>query len=606
MFLLSGVGLTLVSIIAFILILGIIIALHEFGHLIVAKKSGILCYEYSLGMGPIIYKRMIGETRFCIRAIPIGGFVSMANAQYFDNDIKKEESIAIKLDEDNKIIQVILDPKVEGDYRGKVLDIDLIGDKGEDRFISFESETSELSYYVLAEKCELLFEKGQTIDLAPYERTFDSKKKLPRLFTLFAGPLMNFILAIFIYFIVAFSQGVPNKGSNKIGGITGDFPISQIKLGSDGNIYDKDYKNDTLDFYSIKKGQRIVKAGKSKSDLNDVKSWSKFSSVLEDIYDEYGTSIYIVTDDILDEYNENNNLVYEINVVTILNSIGISNGNLDYEYLSLHEIPNTEEYGYMLGSHFSGWKNDIDKYDYMTKIQISGEVYDLVLGYEVSGKTYYGWSLLSYLMDTKVGDGEPKIYLEYYHLKDDKNTKDRTDDVYELVTLEESIKNKDNYKPYTDEVLRSQNIEKISHYVGVSSTTHVTIGCIPYAFEMFWSDFTMIFRTLKVLLFPSDVRQVDASNLSGVVGIFGMVKSNVNSGFIAVIALMAMLSVNIGIVNLLPIPALDGGRILFIIIEAITKKRVPKKVEGYINFIFFVLLMALMVYVTFNDVMRLF
>ena len=85
-----------------------------------------------------------------------------------------------------------------------------------------------------------------------------------------------------------------------------------------------------------------------------------------------------------------------------------------------------------------------------------------------------------------------------------------------------------------------------------------------------------------------------------------MVKSNVNSGFIAVIALMAMLSVNIGIVNLLPIPALDGGRILFIIIEAITKKRVPKKVEGYINFIFFVLLMALMVYVTFNDVMRLF
>ena len=65
-----------------------------------------------------------------------------------------------------------------------------------------------------------------------------------------------------------------------------------------------------------------------------------------------------------------------------------------------------------------------------------------------------------------------------------------------------------------------------------------------------------------------------------------------------------MLSVNLGIVNLLPIPALDGGKILFVIIEAITKKRVPKKVEAIINGIFMILLLGLMIFVTVNDIMR--
>ena len=73
---------------------------------------------------------------------------------------------------------------------------------------------------------------------------------------------------------------------------------------------------------------------------------------------------------------------------------------------------------------------------------------------------------------------------------------------------------------------------------------------------------------------------------------------------IPLLAFAAMLSVNLGIVNLLPIPALDGGKILFVIIEAITKKRVPKKVEAIINGIFMILLLGLMIFVTVNDIMR--
>ena len=156
---LSGIGLIFVSIVAFILILGVIISLHELGHLIVAKKSGILCYEYSIGMGPIIYKRMIGETRFCIRAIPIGGFVSMADALYFDDDIKKEETVGVILDEEEKVKKVVLDPNYECEIRGKVIDVDLVGSSGEERFITLDTGTNDALYFTLGKESELLFEK---------------------------------------------------------------------------------------------------------------------------------------------------------------------------------------------------------------------------------------------------------------------------------------------------------------------------------------------------------------------------------------------------------------------------------------------------------------
>jgi len=61
---LSGIPLVIISIIAFILIIGLIILVHEGGHFYFAKKAGILCHEFSIGMGPVIYQKKFGETRF--------------------------------------------------------------------------------------------------------------------------------------------------------------------------------------------------------------------------------------------------------------------------------------------------------------------------------------------------------------------------------------------------------------------------------------------------------------------------------------------------------------------------------------------------------------
>ncbi|UKI48997.1 MAG: site-2 protease family protein [Clostridium sp.] len=98
----------------------------------------------------------------------------------------------------------------------------------------------------------------------------------------------------------------------------------------------------------------------------------------------------------------------------------------------------------------------------------------------------------------------------------------------------------------------------------------------------------MIFKTLKILLFPSGIRQVGVSNLSGVVGIFSMVDSYIQYGILPLLALVALLSINIGVMNLLPIPALDGGRIVFLLYEAITRKKPNKKFENILNNIMFI------------------
>jgi len=80
---------TLLNILLFILLLGIIITIHEAGHLIAAKIFNVYCGEFSIGMGPKIFSHKFKETLFCLRAIPIGGYVAMAG----DNDNKLEADV---------------------------------------------------------------------------------------------------------------------------------------------------------------------------------------------------------------------------------------------------------------------------------------------------------------------------------------------------------------------------------------------------------------------------------------------------------------------------------------------------------------------------------
>ncbi len=103
--------------------------------------------------------------------------------------------------------------------------------------------------------------------------------------------------------------------------------------------------------------------------------------------------------------------------------------------------------------------------------------------------------------------------------------------------------------------------------------------------------------------------KVGMNEISGPVGVVGMMNETAQqggmSGFINLLFLGSFISVNIGIMNLLPIPALDGGRILFVILEAIRRKPIPPEKEGIVHFVGLILLLGLMVFATWNDIMRL-
>ena len=109
-----------------------------------------------------------------------------------------------------------------------------------------------------------------------------------------------------------------------------------------------------------------------------------------------------------------------------------------------------------------------------------------------------------------------------------------------------------------------------------------------------------MYKVLKQL-FTGDV---SAKELSGPVGIIYIVNKSVNQGFMYFLYLMAILSINLGIVNLLPFPALDGGRLVFIVIRKITGRMITDKMEGAVNLVGLALLMLLMVYVTWNDIVK--
>ncbi|MBO5409135.1 MAG: site-2 protease family protein [Clostridia bacterium] len=99
---------------------------------------------------------------------------------------------------------------------------------------------------------------------------------------------------------------------------------------------------------------------------------------------------------------------------------------------------------------------------------------------------------------------------------------------------------------------------------------------------------------------------VSVDQMSGPVGIVTEIGNAVQQGFLDVLFLALLISLNLGVVNLLPLPALDGGRIVFVLWEMITRKKLKPEHEGIVHFIGFILLIVFMLYITKNDIAKLF
>lgn len=538
------------NIIAFIFAIGIIILIHEAGHFYCAKKAGILCHEFSIGMGPVLWQKRKGETMISIRAIPIGGYVAMADSTVEQILINEGETIGINL-EDGSVKELILDQNLDADFRGVVKHIELLGVHGEGLEVTLEIDGEDKTYPILRDAF-LVSSPKDRMQITPYDRSFDSKKISQRFITISAGVIMNFVLSIVLYLIISFVTGVP-ANTNIVGSVGEAYPSSKFLSSGD-----------------------IIKEVNGK----EVTDWDSLGVIMEDVAKEGKTTITLkyIHDGVLKE--ENNCGVY-----LVLNSFGLSNMQIDENASSYDKGAQVGNLGlkYGTGKDKATPSDDetvLKNGDYITAIRIHGNSEWTVIN---------DWSDLI----SNLNAYTDVVSIDYkFYSQDKKKEIDSQTPIYS----------------YSDALLSGQDVIKLKAYIGISPEYHFDFwDCTKAGFKQFGESSLVIFSTLKELIAPSaNIREVGLSDLSGVVGIFNLVSQTLSSGFLAYLSLIALLSVNIGIMNFLPIPALDGGRAVFLIYEAITHKKPNKKFETLLNNIVFILLLILFVFVTYNDILRLF
>ncbi|CAG9619678.1 RIP metalloprotease RseP [Sutcliffiella rhizosphaerae] len=416
------------TVIAFIIIFGVLVFVHELGHLVFAKRAGILCREFAIGFGPKVFTFKKNETVYTIRLLPIGGFVRMAGEDPETIELKPGYHIGLLFNEAGEVNKVIVNNK-DKYPDAKMLEVEHADLEKALVIKGYElNEEETLKEYKVSEEAYFVMD-GQEIQNAPYNRQFGSKTLWQRTMAIFAGPMMNFILAFLIFAFLGIVQGYPVNDA-LIGELTSDGAAQAAGL---------------------QEGDKVLAI-----DETNVSSWEEVVGIIQQ--------------------SPNEELNFSIE----------RNG----EILTIPITPKSDTF--------------------------EGETRGIIGVYQPMEKSF--WNTI------------PKAANETYFI--------------------------------TGEIIKA---------LGKMITGQFSIDM-----------------------------------LSGPVGIYKSTEVVAESGIFLLMRWAAVLSINLGIINLLPIPALDGGRLMFFAAEAIRGKPVDRHKEGLVHFIGFALLMLLMLVVTWNDIQKFF
>ncbi|MDG5788154.1 RIP metalloprotease RseP [Evansella sp. AB-P1] len=414
--------------ISIIIIFGLLVFIHELGHLVFAKRAGILCREFAIGFGPKIFSFKKAETVYTIRLLPLGGFVRMAGEDPEMIQIKPGYEVGLLFNEKGAVNKIIINNKSKHP-ECKIIQVEKIDLEKELFVTGYISDEEGLVTYAIDEKAEYVHDELAT-QIAPYDRQFGSKTIPQRAMALFAGPMMNFILAIVILTFYAWIAGTPVNEA-LVGDVTDDGVA--IEAGLEG-------------------GDRIISI-----DGQNVSTWDEMTAIIQS--------------------NPNEPLVFEIE----------------------------------------------------------------------RGSTHFDVTL----------------------------------------TPQERV----------------SPDEQVEGVVGIFPETEKSVvGAVLFGFTQTYEFTVLIFEALGMLV----TGQFTLDHLAGPVGIYSYTDEVAAMGFLVLMQWTAILSVNLGIINLLPLPALDGGRLMFIGLEALRGKPIDPQKEGLVHFIGFALLMLLMLVVTWNDINKFF
>ena len=195
----------MLGILTFILVFGIIVVVHEFGHFYFAKKSGILVREFAIGMGPKIFAH-IGKdgTAYTIRILPLGGYVRMAGWGDDTTEIKTGTPVSLTLADDGKVKRINLSGKK---LDQTALPMQVTQFDFEDKLFIKGLVLEEEKTFAVDHDATVVEADGTEVRIAPLDVQYQNATIWGKLITNFAGPMNNFILGIVVFWILIFMQG---------------------------------------------------------------------------------------------------------------------------------------------------------------------------------------------------------------------------------------------------------------------------------------------------------------------------------------------------------------------------------------------------------------
>ena len=371
--------------------------------------------------------------------------------------------------------------------------------------------------------------EGSVIDTEK-ERAFNNQSLLKRTFIVFAGPLFNFILAIFFYFLI-FS-----------GGYTGFKP--EVGVIASGSIAQE---------IGFEEGDRI-----NSVNLNEVRTWSE------------------VTLQIMKVASEKNDIYFEVK----RNGKFINLKKVSYELINFENkniLENIGIYNFFSKSLEVGYVED-NSPAYEAGISV-GDKFLSINGEEVNN-----WFEIVNIIKKS-----PNKELKISVLRNDNK---------EILYARPTVYNSESGKigrlgvrPHIDQNEVSKNKIQIKHSFYESLKLSIVKTY----------DFTIL-----TINFISKLVMGEASlkNISGPVGIAGYAADSFNNGYTSFLGLLAMLSISIGILNLLPIPMLDGGHLMYYLVEFIIRRPVPESIQLIFQQLGMTFLIFLSFFALYNDILR--
>ncbi|MFC6274682.1 RIP metalloprotease RseP [Levilactobacillus tangyuanensis] len=205
------------TIITFIIVFGILVIVHEFGHFYFAKRGGILVREFSIGMGPkLFYHRGKDGTTYTLRLLPVGGYVRMAGAEEDEEELKPGTPVSLYVGADERV-QRINTSKKSTLFNGIPLEVTATDLENELWIEGYENgDESEVKRYSVDHDATIIEGDGTEVQIAPKDVQFQSASLGRRLMTNFAGPMNNIFLAIVAFMLMSLAQGGVAMGTNQV------------------------------------------------------------------------------------------------------------------------------------------------------------------------------------------------------------------------------------------------------------------------------------------------------------------------------------------------------------------------------------------------------